>query len=342
MNTIIRIAATATPSLDLIRTGNIASLPCSLFTSTTLTVLCLSDIHLELPTVVVFPILKTLDIRRVHWRDVEETNRLISSCPYLERLVLLNCSWNKFNLLIVSAPNLKRLHYKIALIGQVQEVNISSTSLLECVYIGHPPDISLECLSSLLIAKLFCAPHSGFKESPNVMNDCVIKILMGLQNVVKLMQGNFDLEILSRAQKLFSKNQIVLSSVKELGLSVFTTENQVQFVAFLLTIFPNLQTLRIEFNEPGQFARLLNMEAHHQPQNSSDMRALDHIAIRGIKGNDNELYLVRHLLENAGLLVDMKIYYSKDLDEDESLRNVIGDKIKNFVKASPNAMIAFV
>ncbi|KAL5708631.1 hypothetical protein ACHQM5_019403 [Ranunculus cassubicifolius] len=273
----------------LVRSGNLASLPCSLFTSTTLTVLCLSDIGLELPSVVVFPLLKMLDLQRIKWSDENETNQLISNCPLLETLVLIHCSWNTINLLIVSAPNLKRLRFEVATFVQHQEVNISSASLCECAYIGQPPYISSECLSSLVIAKLYFFPYKdGFKESPSVMNHCVFKILMGLQNVVQLTLG-----------------------------------------------LPTLE-------EPGEVAFLLNMEAHHQPQNLSDMRALKHIAIGGLKGNDNELYLVRHLLENAKPLVVMMINYSKDLDEDESMRNVIGDKIKKFAKASPNAMIAFV
>ncbi|KAL5721574.1 hypothetical protein ACHQM5_005200 [Ranunculus cassubicifolius] len=325
----------------IVRSGNLDSLPCSLFTSRTLIVMCLSDIHLELPVVVEFPLLKVLDLRKVRWSDVSQTNQLISNCPRLESLVLILCSWNKFNnSLVISSPKLKMLVSTPA--HDLQEVKISCPDLYDCQYSGYPPDISSETLSSLLIATLRFIPLENFQESQNVTTQRVTKIFLGLHNVLHLVLGQFTLESLSKNQDLFTHIQIQLCSIKLLQLDVFSAENQVEFVASLLSIFPNLQILHVSFKEPGPLAWLLNLEGHYQPKTSSDLGALFYITIKELKGNDNELYLVRHLLKNAKVLLNVEISYSRDLDEDEPRRSVIGKKIEQFVKASRIAIISFV
>ncbi|KAL5707997.1 hypothetical protein ACHQM5_018839 [Ranunculus cassubicifolius] len=315
------------------------SLPCSLFTSRTLTVLYLCDIHLELPAVVEFPLVKFLHLRWVQWSDVSQTNQLISNCPMLEVLVIAYCSWHKFDVLVISCPKLKMLVVKSA--RSLQEVKISCPNLYECRYHGYPPDISSETLSSLLLATLHFFPSEDFQDWQNGMPQRVTKIFMELHNVLHLVLEEFALASLSKNRDLFANIQIQLCSITFLELDVISMENQVQFVASLLSIFPNLQIFHVFFKEPCPLASFLNLEGHYQPQISSDLGALKGITIKGLKGNDIELYLVRHLLEKAKGLLDMEISYSRDLDENEPRRSVIGKKIEQFVKASRNAIISF-
>ncbi|KAL5708003.1 hypothetical protein ACHQM5_018845 [Ranunculus cassubicifolius] len=322
--------------------GKLVHLPCILFTSKTLTALCLNNIiNLNLPSLVEFPVMKTLNLCTIKWSDDKQTNQLISSCPLLQELFLVDCSWNKSNLLVISAPNLKRLVLKTA--SPAQEVRISSTKICFCHYVGHPPDISLESLSSLLSVEFYFFPSSArtAKVSHKHMDDRVIKIFMGLQNVVDLMIAQYSVEILAREWDLLSKNSTCFGSIKILGLIVFSTKNQVQFVALFLMLFSKLRKLCIFFEENDQFRRLLDMKEYCQPQMSSDLGALEEITIFKFKGSDDELYLVSHLLEYGKALKAMRISYSDELDEDNLTRVTIREKIANFVKASPVATISY-
>ncbi|KAL5723696.1 hypothetical protein ACHQM5_007065 [Ranunculus cassubicifolius] len=324
------------------RSGKLDSLPCSLFTCGTLTVLCLSNIQLELPAVGKFPLVKLLYLRRVQWSDVSQTNKLISNCPLLKLLGLIHCSWNKSDILVIDTPNLKLLVWVPA--SYHQEVCISCLDLYEGHYIGYPPDISTETLSSMSLALLDFKPVVVSMESQSVIDQRASKIFMGLHNVIHLELRQFALEILSRNQDLFTKIQIRYCSLKSLELEVYSTENQVQFVASLLSIVPNLQNLIISFNEPGPLASLLNLKGHYRPQTSPVLGALKGIRIKEAEGNVHELYLVRHLLKKAKVLLIMEISYSSFLDLElfEQRRINIGKKIKQFAIASPKAIVSFV
>ncbi|KAL5707913.1 hypothetical protein ACHQM5_018762 [Ranunculus cassubicifolius] len=319
--------------------GSLASLPCSLFACRTLTVLSLTAIHLELPAVVQFPLLKLLDLQLINWSDDEQTNRLISSCPLIERLSLVSCSWNKLSILVISAPNLKSL--VLQPIPPPEEVRISCPNLYEIQYTGPPPDISAETLSSLLCADLNLVPSWDKLNRLSETNiPRVTKIFMGMQNVVHLMLARFSLELLSGNLDLLSKSTTSSCSTKKLDLTVFSAKRQVQFVASLLIIFPNLQALTIRFRDEGPF--ILVLGEYCQPQKSSDLGALEIIIIENLKGSDNELYLVQHFLENAKILSKLEIAYSIELHEDEPRRISIREKIFQFVKASSVATISFM
>ncbi|KAL5708175.1 hypothetical protein ACHQM5_018998 [Ranunculus cassubicifolius] len=318
---------------------NLDILPCSLFTSKTLTVLSLSDIHFELPTVVEFPLVKSLELIKVRWSDYEDNNRLVSSCPLLQSLVLVMCSWNKSNRLVIDSPNLKSLVFRPAVYSH--EVRISSSiKICNLKYSGHLPDVSVESLSSLLYAELLIFPATTTVSTQNI-TDRVPKIFMGMQNVVHLELGGQFLEILSRYLDVLSKNTTVFCSTKRLRLGVYSAKCQVQFVASLLRIFPNLRSLTMCL-EPDLYARVRNIGGSCQPQKSSDHAALEEITINEFRGSDLELYLVQCLLENAKVLKTIRIIYSEELDEDDPRRSSIGEKIAQFEKASPVAMISFV
>lgn len=56
--------------------------------------------------------LKTLHLDHLHsvgFRDGDSANRLISSCPVLENLSLIECRWRDFRLLKIPAPLMKML-----------------------------------------------------------------------------------------------------------------------------------------------------------------------------------------------------------------------------------------
>lgn len=53
--------------------------------------------------------LETLHLHSVGFRDGDSANRLISSCPVLENLSLIECRWRDIRLLKIPAPLMKML-----------------------------------------------------------------------------------------------------------------------------------------------------------------------------------------------------------------------------------------
>ncbi|KAL5707995.1 hypothetical protein ACHQM5_018837 [Ranunculus cassubicifolius] len=314
--------------------GNL-SIPCEMFSSRTLVSLCLSGVVLNVPMVVGFPMVKMLKLKKVVWSDDEQTNRLIGSCPLLETLIIAKCTWNSAKLLRISAPNLKTI--LLAPASPDQEVKISSANLREFRYLGNPPDISSKSLSSLVWASLYLFPFADrtTKIAEKDVTLRVTKIFMGLRNVRRLLLENFSVEVLSRDRDLLSKNISSFCYVKELSLTVFTTTNQLQFVASLVTICSNLFFLNITFKEHAEYEHVLDMEGYFQPQQWSELGTLEYIYIREFNGSDNELYLIQHLLANAKILKHLTVTCSKELSRDAQKNVTLDHKIQQFVKVSP-------
>ncbi|KAF5187428.1 F-box/RNI-like superfamily protein [Thalictrum thalictroides] len=156
-------------------------LPCFSFTSNTLSELGLFDFDLILPTIIHFPVLKTLSFGYITFSDEFQTSKLFSDscCPMLETLEIKNCKFDHFTTISISATNLKFVKQKDTHHGF--KFNLSNPNLREICFKGSKlPEISFKALSSLFIAtfELVLRPSSS-----DVMENLVSKLLMGLHNV---------------------------------------------------------------------------------------------------------------------------------------------------------------
>ncbi|XP_059624188.1 F-box protein At4g22280-like [Cornus florida] len=85
-------------------------LPRELWNCNTLVVLKLDGVFaLNVPSMVCLPSLKILHLDKIKFSDDDSTERLVSSCPVLEDLALINCFWKNINVLNISALALKSL-----------------------------------------------------------------------------------------------------------------------------------------------------------------------------------------------------------------------------------------
>ncbi|PIA41545.1 hypothetical protein AQUCO_02200167v1 [Aquilegia coerulea] len=322
------------------------SLPCCLFTCQSLTLLSLNFINLNLPTHTEFPMLKTLKLRFVRLYGEDPLNQLISSCPVLEDFLMQACVWDSQTALNISAPTLKSL--KINVLISTRAIKISASNLREICYLGIPPDITSETLSSLYNAIFdFLEPFSKNDTNLDILGHNVCKIFKGLQNVSKLRFGfeHWYIEYLTRVQDIFTSCPTSCGSLKDLTLDISRTKNHVRVITFLLKSYPNLQTLSISVKEIiTRYLDVYNMERYLPSQELSAGGVLNHlktVTINSFGGSKCELDLMRYLLGNATALEEMKIIYSGKLKEDLVKQTVVRDKCSVITKVSPSAVISF-
>ncbi|PIA41546.1 hypothetical protein AQUCO_02200168v1 [Aquilegia coerulea] len=202
-------------------------LPLRLFTCKTLTQLKLGKLDINVPNVVLFPMLKTLVLGpQVHFYDENQTSRLISSSPVLEYLGFISCSWANSSLLVISAPSLKFLYLNPS--PPSQDVRICCSNLRQIMYAGNPPDISLETLSSLSRADFdsYSPALSSNREICDLHNHNASRILMGLQNVVSLSLNCAAMEVFNESSYMLNMEEYWQSNV----VSSQSTLNQLRTV----------------------------------------------------------------------------------------------------------------
>ncbi|KAI3886706.1 hypothetical protein MKX03_011128 [Papaver bracteatum] len=142
------------------------TLPVSLFTSESLIRL---DIHfpddivhneaiLDLPQSISFPRLRILRLSGIVFQDGISVQQLFSSCPLLEDLCLVDCFWNKINLLSISAPALKYFTLDNILLPSSMlslDLKINAPNLMSIKYYDWLPlDLVVDKLPSLVHADL--------------------------------------------------------------------------------------------------------------------------------------------------------------------------------------------
>ncbi|KAF9616373.1 hypothetical protein IFM89_029627 [Coptis chinensis] len=326
-------------------------LPQCLFTSSSLTKLSLYTVELNLPTIVNFPVLKSLLLDDVTFLGENLVNKLLSSssCPVLEKLVIWYCCCIDINTISISIPTLKYLT-----LFDTHELNISiiNSVLRKLKYMCcNPPNIIYENVISVVSAKFdfsldisLCSPpvDSFFKSAS--------KILVWLRNVEKLclLSGFIEMPVqfLSRDREFLASKPSSCCSLKHLHVDMFASEKHAQVITLLSRSYPNLQTLSIiveDLYEKAAISNMANVEECWKPTQlpSGDiLNSLKTVDIEGFKGSDGELCLVRFLLENAKILEKMNICYSDEKLETVRCQMCITEMLPKFTKVSPLVTIS--
>ncbi|KAL5703142.1 hypothetical protein ACHQM5_028272 [Ranunculus cassubicifolius] len=320
-----------------------------LFTCPTLTALSLSRVKMELPSTVKFPILKSLCLDYLIFNDENTMNKLLSpcTCPVLENLIIRACSLSFKTLSILNIPNLKC--FKLDHIRDLV-VNLSAPFLRELDYVCLSPlNVSIQSLASLLTASFdFYKKFSGYPDFESYF-DSATKILKGLQNVERLGLMRGFIEILANGRNLSACLPPSLSSVKYLRLGMLPTKLHVQMILLLLTIFPNVRTVRvevdyseIEFEEESSLiiSNVTNTEEHLQLKEVSTpepimVNYLRTVEMENFGGSESELELLRFFLENVKSLETLNVGYRFNLKRDTVLEKTCFEKISTFTRISP-------
>ncbi|PIA27211.1 hypothetical protein AQUCO_08200020v1 [Aquilegia coerulea] len=314
--------------LDLhIFAGTFEKLPGCLFTSPNLKVLRLNGLGFRLPTLVKFSLLKTINLRRVMFYGDEPLNALISNCPVIENITIASCTWDSQAFINISFPSLKSLI--LSIVCRTHAIKIAAANLRYIRYNGFPPDISSTTLTSLYDARFRFSrlyPCSTNTTNLSVQAYNVSRILNGLHNVGKLWLEHLYIEYLSRVKDFFASPLTSCASLTDLKLDMYSTDNHVSVIKFLLKSCPNLQTLSICVQEKStQTLEMLSMEGYFPVQElSTDECILKHlmtVEISSYEGSESELDLMTFLRMNANVLKDINIIsYSEQFKEDVATR----------------------
>ncbi|CAL5335751.1 unnamed protein product [Camellia sinensis] len=217
-------------------------LPCCVFYCESLTAVKIEmNCVLELPTCVSFPRLKTLYLALVTFLDDDSTQRLLSSCPVLQELTILDCDWMNLKRISVSIPTLKSLTIDdLPYFGSADELNgcqikIDAANLIFLTYSGYLlNEIFLFNLSSLVNASIY-VPIMCERQKEIAYR--AVNLLRGLNSVksMRISTGAIEDNVLDHLP--------IFQKLTYLELSVEIEKHIVKKLMNLLQYSPNLESL---------------------------------------------------------------------------------------------------
>ncbi|KAL5703127.1 hypothetical protein ACHQM5_028259 [Ranunculus cassubicifolius] len=289
-------------------------LPSCFFTCKTVTVLILYGVRIEWPSIVSFPALKSFTLQEVVFDYAKTISGIISSsaCPVLEYLSIIYCELPQLTPIIISNPSIK---YIKVYDNNNLPIKISITTLreLQCICV-RPFNLSFENLSTLISATFhFLDNYDDLAIDLDKEFSCATKLIHSLGNVKTLNLNTGATEILCRGQDVRACLQTPCCSVKYLRLSMYSFKIHAQLIKLLLQIYPNVQTLQIDVEDPvggSTFSKTADMEeAWHMKEISHEniWNCLETITILNFHGFEAELDIVRYLVENAKFLKKLNI-----------------------------------
>lgn len=251
---------------------------------------CQNLIHLELfncllkppPMFNGFRSLKSIDLQHITM-DQDVFEGLISSCPLLERLTLMN--FEGFKHLSIHAPNL--LFFDIG--GHFEEVNFENTSHLAIVSIGLYENV-------------------GYEENIILGSTCnLVKFFAPLPRIQRLEVQNFFLKYLA-AGKVPERLPTPCIELNYLSIHINFNDREESLASLcLLRSSPNLQELEILARPEEHTTLRTGLNILEEDYQNCPFNQLRLIKIAGISGVGRELDFINFLLANSPLLERMNV-----------------------------------
>ncbi|XP_010495884.1 PREDICTED: putative F-box/LRR-repeat protein At4g15060 [Camelina sativa] len=215
-------------------TSQTARLPSSLYICKSLVILNLNDdFHIDVPRMACLPFLKTLLLRRVTYSDENSLQKLLSSCPVLEDLVLEPSEFDYFGTWKVIVPSLQRLTVEILRTNDFRELVVRTPSLkyFKIIDDGASEDDNYFFDSNTM---------------PNLEEVYIDSVNLGLDKFVSSITSvkRLTLCIGVDAQEALYRAGIVFNHLKHLKLCQCDSKWS-KLLARLLNDSPNLQELEI-------------------------------------------------------------------------------------------------
>ncbi|CAL5390994.1 unnamed protein product [Camellia sinensis] len=284
-------------------------LPCCLFTCDSLVVLKLfMDCPFKPPIFIHFSNLKTLHLSAVTFSDDNSTQQLFSSCPVLQELELLYCGWKNLKTITISIPTLKRLAIEneplrddaLSCVTKIYAANLIS---LKCTT-NQKVDFHLCNLSSVVEAHIDLLYRFSVQQE---VASCAINLVTGICNVETLTISNNTLSLMCVENVLDHLPTFDNMSCLELNEEFPGRLNGPLMV--LLEKSPKLEFLDFDMGfEPNASFDEVDLTLERVP--SCFTSCLKTISITCFKGTPAEFHMLRFLLKNATVLVEMLKYCS--------------------------------
>ncbi|KAI3753922.1 hypothetical protein L2E82_25987 [Cichorium intybus] len=288
--------------------------PLSMFDSTSFVILKIRmDCVIELSSHVSLPCLKTFHLSLVRFPNDDFTENLLSGCPFLEELVLIDCYLENLNNIVISSSTLKSVTiHDMSSFGEINNpsgcnINIDAENLTYFEYFGYlSNEILLNNTSSLVKT---CIQISTPNERETEVAWRAVGLLKQLQSVVYLRVSNHIMESL-----IFEDNMVhnspVFPNLRHLALTMETGNYPFGGVMDLLYLCPVLQSICISEgfehcmhvgeNDPIWLLIPICMSS-----------CLKIVTFKNFHANDSEIYFLKCILKYARVLERMDIRWSK-------------------------------
>ncbi|XP_055824218.1 F-box/LRR-repeat protein At4g14103-like [Solanum dulcamara] len=289
-------------------------LPQCVFSSKTLTSLKLEmNCVLELPTSIFFPLLKTLHLCLVTFRDDSSTQRLFSSCPMLRELAILDCEWMNLKQVAISISSLKSLIIDdLPFFGSTDDLNgceikIEAASLSFLKYSGYlSNEICLYNISSSVNASIHIPI---LYEKRNQIAFRAVKLFRGLHKISAARISCRAIESLFIAD-IEEDRFPIFYNLTHLELSMELENHTIGPLKELLRCLPKLQSLHFsEGLDPCM--RLFEDDWNLRSVPPCFLSSLKTVKYSNFHGNDSEISFLRNFLEIAIVLEKLNIVCSK-------------------------------
>ncbi|KAH7845144.1 hypothetical protein Vadar_017556 [Vaccinium darrowii] len=315
-------------------------LPCCLYTCQSLVVLKLSmNAALNVPSLIQFSNLKTLELSDLTFSDDDSTQHLFSSCTVLQELALVNCIWENLKTIVICIPTLKRLNIENeyveppadvhSCVTKIYAANLIHLHFTHCLMV----DFRLYDLSSLVDATTIL-----FYE--DVLEEDIIPRLLGLLtaicNVRKLTTTNDAFMYLEQVDNLLDRlptfcNMTHLVLDGDLYVHLFGV------VIDLLEKTPNLESLNFDGGFDVDFWDGTWMFGRVPSCFSSSLKT---VRIAYFDGKRIAMQFIRFLLQNATVLERIILCSSSDYTKRREQK--VSSRLNKLPRGSKSCVIEFI
>ncbi|XP_056683074.1 putative FBD-associated F-box protein At5g56410 isoform X2 [Spinacia oleracea] len=180
-------------------------LPNNFFVSNKLVVLKLSRMPLIVPSVVILPMLKILEIRSVLYLDDKCTQNLLSGCQGLEELVIEEIAREKPRVINISIPTLKSFSFSYKFVIDISVDSpykfVINAPNLEYFHVKGriSDDFVVRSLASLINVHLDLRQTAVLADNYNFCHQRVCNLFEGIANAKFLTLSNDIVQLLSAA-----------------------------------------------------------------------------------------------------------------------------------------------
>ncbi|KAL6205948.1 hypothetical protein ACLB2K_023200 [Fragaria x ananassa] len=310
--------------------GHIFELPWPLIVSKTLEILKLdSNYEINLPLSGSFPSLRCLHIT-VDSPDSDAMGTLISYCPVLEHLTVDGTLGNWVNSVTVSAPILKSL--KIRLRSTTDVLHDAHNFLINAPKLEYL-DIAEDILSNYTLRNA----KSLVKANARAIDYSTIRGRDFLDRVTALMSTVSKIKYLSLSAMYLE--DLCLPTFGNLShLKLVTNYCNYWEVPDLLERIPKLEYLFLEYKVIIIGGDLEHQRIATESAPNCLTSHLKSISIRGLKGEPNDLEMLKYLLRNGEVLEKMTIYAGGLLCTKEELNK----EVSMFKRSSETCEVEYI
>ncbi|RZC93025.1 hypothetical protein C5167_028385, partial [Papaver somniferum] len=286
-----------------------------------------------LPRSMNLPQLKVLTLYGLSISKEELFNGLLSNCPVLETLEIVDCVMEINNRIpsIIDSVSLKKFTYSCWLIDEMDH------SIKLCA-----PNLKIFNWTSFLVVLRWKPEEDGDTEAYSSLTSedkevCVKRMMqfLGAVNMVKTMKLSSGLlEVLSRVPDLSDCQPPHLCNLQYLTLEMWPARGFLRAIAFLLGISPKIVEIYLESKE----SNLADVGDNREEAGLTLPGMLSHlksVQIEEVVGCDAELKILSFLLKNAMVLKKVALFLRSGVGSPDRVEQV--KQFKDKLRAVPTA-----